>query len=82
MADETAWLIEFSERISSTPAYYGKTEDGLGQTTDHLAAIRFSRAQDAQAVIDDFAWTEAKPIEHAWCEAPEAGRKALESEHD
>lgn len=67
--DETAWLIEFSAKVSSTPAYYGKTGEGneLGVTTDHAAAIRFARAQDAQAVIDESGWTEATPVEHAWC---------------
>ena len=64
MPDETAWLIEFSGQIS--PTYYGKTDDGLGQTADHLSAIRFCRQQDAQAIIDDIGWTEAKPVEHMW----------------
>lgn len=68
MADETAWLIEFDASVSRVPAYYGKTDDGLGMTTDHNAAVRFSRAVDAQAMIDDTGWNAAKPVEHAWCD--------------
>ena len=68
MADEIGWLIEFSQSVSPQPTWYGKTEEGLGQTTDPLAALRFARAEDAQAVIDDIGWTEAKPSEHMWCE--------------
>jgi hypothetical protein len=70
MADETGWLIEFSQRVSVTPAYYGKTDDGLGQTTDNLKAVRFARKEDAEAVIEDTGWTEAKAVEHMWCDAP------------
>lgn len=69
MADEVGWLIEFDASVSRTPAYYGKTDEGLGMTTDHNAAIRFSRAQDAQTIIDDFGWTAAKPVEHAWVDS-------------
>lgn len=65
--DETAWLIEFSQRVSVQPCWYGKTEDGLGQTTDPNAALRFARAEDAQMVIEDFGWTDARPSEHMWC---------------
>ena len=64
--DETGWLIEFSVG-KGIPTYYGKTDDGLGQTNDHLAAVRFSRREDAQAVIDDIGWTDATPVEHLWC---------------
>ena len=69
-SQETAWLIEFDASVSRTPAYYGKTEEGLGMTTDHAAAIRFARAQDAQAIIDDIGWNAAKPVEHMWCDPP------------
>jgi hypothetical protein len=63
-SDETAWLIEFP---GQRPTYYGHSaEDGLWFGRDHLAAIRFSRKEDAQAVIDDIGWTEAKPVEHMW----------------
>lgn len=63
---ETGWLIEFSQRVFTTPTYYGKTDDGLGQTTDHQKAIRFVRKEDAEAVIEDIGWTEASAIEHQW----------------
>jgi len=66
--EETGWLIEFSQRVSEQPCWYGKTDEGLGQTTDPNAAIRFSRAEDAWAVIDDFGWTEAKATDHMWCD--------------
>lgn len=72
-SDETAWLIEFSGQ--GGPCYYGKTDEGvLGLTWDHLVAVRFARAEDAQAVIDDTNWTEAKPVEHMW-----SARRALSS---
>lgn len=74
MADETGWLIEFSQRVSAQPAWYGKTDDGLGQTTDSLKAIRFAREEDAEAVIEDMGWTEARATEHMWC-APRANTK-------
>lgn len=63
-SDETAWLIEFFGQ--GEPTYYGKTDELLGMTADHRAAIRFARQQDAQAVIDDIGWTEAQAIEHTW----------------
>ncbi len=63
--EEIGWLIEFSGPL---PTYYGVEQDGkMGVTADHLAAVRFARAADAQAVIDAIGWpTEAKPIEHMW----------------
>lgn len=64
--EEAAWLIEFSERVSQQPTYYGKTDDGLGQTTDHLKAVRYARKEDADAVIEDTGWTEATATEHMW----------------
>ena len=66
MATETGWLIEFSQRVSSTPTYYGQTDDGLGQITDHLKAVRFARKEDAEMVIADIGWTEASAVEHGW----------------
>ena len=77
MTDETAWLIEFDASVSRVPAYYGKTDEGLGMTQDHDAAVRFSRAQDAQAVIDDTGWNAAKPVEHIWCEPKDAADESL-----
>ena len=65
--DETAWLIEFFGQ--GGPTYYGKTDEGLGMTADHMAAVRFARKEDADMVIDDFAWTrpDVQAIEHMWC---------------
>src|SRR4051812_21453567 len=65
---ETGWLIEFSQRVSGTPTYYGKSDEGLGQTEDNLAAIRYARKEDAEAVIEDIGWTEAAAVEHQWCD--------------
>lgn len=64
----TAWLIEFKPSVSVRPTYYGKTDEGLGLTGDHNAAIRFARKEDAEAVIADTAWTEAFAAEHMWCD--------------
>ncbi len=67
---ETGWLIEFP-RVNGQQMYYGKTIEGLGSTSEHLDAIRFSRKQDAQAIAEAIAevlevkifWSVA---EHAW----------------
>lgn len=77
MPDEVAWLIEFKPSVSVAPTYYGKTDEGLGLTRDHNAAIRFARKVDAQAVIDDTAWTEAFAVEHMWCEPGKNAEAAL-----
>lgn len=65
------WLIEAWD--SNADAFGAKwwalgldNEDGCGWTTDSLKALRFARACDAQAYIDDIGWTEAKPTEHGW----------------
>jgi hypothetical protein len=65
---ETGWLIEFSQRVSARPCWYGKTDDGLGQATDPNKALRFARKEDAEMVIEDFGWTEARATEHMWCD--------------
>jgi hypothetical protein len=66
-SDATAWLIEFSGQ--GEPTYYGKTDEGLGMTTDHQSALRFARQADADTVIDDIGWTRpnAQAVEHMWC---------------
>lgn len=64
--NETAWLIEFNMSVRGVPSYYGKTIEGLGITEEHFDAIRYARKQDAEAVIEDNGWTEAKAVEHAW----------------
>lgn len=67
--EETAWLIELNQSVSHTPAWYGETVEGmLGVTTDSLKAVRFSRKQDAEAVMQDIGWTEAFVSEHMWCD--------------
>lgn len=63
---ETAWLIEFKSSVSARPRYYGKTVEGFGMTEENLDAIRFTRKQDAEAVIEDNGWTEAAAMEHQW----------------
>jgi len=66
--EETGWLIEFSQRVSAQPCWYGKTDDGLGQTTDPNKALRFARKEDAETVIADIGWTEARATDHMWCD--------------
>lgn len=61
--DETAWLIELTGTQHGIPEYYGQTPDGLDWTKSHLAAVRFARREDAEAVIGNFGWTEARAIE-------------------
>ena len=62
-----AWLIEMTD--AGRPTYWCRLddEDGVcGWSKDHDKALRFCRAQDAQAIIDEYGWTEPKPVEHAW----------------
>lgn len=65
---ETGWLIE--ERASKTGEFKARwfsIRDGESEwTADSVAALRFGRACDAQAYIDDVGWTEAAPTEHVW----------------
>ena len=70
MIEETGWLIELSQRAANVPTWWGRIDDETvcGWTTDHAKAIRFARAVDAQAVIDDYGWTEARPVDHMWCD--------------
>lgn len=71
---ETGWLIE---SWNSKTGEFGATwwslddslEDAQGWTKDSTIALRFARKADAQAYIDNTAWTEAKPTEHRWHEA-------------
>ncbi len=67
---EIGWLIEKEQQ------YYGvfggsKMGTGaLGRTCDPNAAIRFSRKEDAEAVIAALKgfWKNAAAVEHGWCE--------------
>ena len=71
---ETGWLIE---SWNSKTGEFGATwwslddslEDAQGWTKDSTIALRFAREADAQAYINDTAWTEAKPTEHRWHDA-------------
>lgn len=63
--DYTAWLIEISE--GSGPSYFQLEYDN-DWTTDHDAALHFSRKQDAEKAIAYYGWTSAKASEHCWPE--------------
>ena len=65
---ETAWLIEFQPSVSVTPSWMAidDPEESPYMTTDSLYAMRFSRKQDAEAMIKYFGWTEAFASEHQW----------------
>lgn len=68
MTEESAWLIE--TKHLGAPAWWSRVDnedDGVcGWSHNSLKAIRFVRAQDAQAVIDHYGWTEARPTDHLW----------------
>ena len=68
MIEETGWLIEL--KSEPTPTWWGRVDDEsvCGWTTDHAKAIRFCRAIDAQAIIDEIGWTDAVPTDHMWCD--------------
>lgn len=77
--DETAWLVEFSERVSRAPAYYGDQGEGeLGPTTEVRHAIRFARKVDAEAFIRSIGWTDATAVEHMWCPSPPTSKDETE----
>lgn len=68
MTEESAWLIE--TKHLGAPAWWSRVDnedDGVcGWSHDSLKAIRFARAQDAQAIIDFYGWTEVVPTDHLW----------------
>lgn len=68
MTEESAWLIEIN--YHGAPAWWSRVDnedDGVcGWSHDSLKAIRFARAQDAQAIIDFYGWTEVVPTDHLW----------------
>jgi hypothetical protein len=70
MIEETGWLIEL--KGTQSPMWWGRVdndEDGVcGWTSDPAKAIRFCRAVDALAIIDENGWTEAIPTDHMWCD--------------
>jgi hypothetical protein len=67
MSPEYGWLIELPTK--SIPIYW----DGNGPasfTPDYMQAVRFSRSDDAQrvldSIIDENDRKRAKVVEHAW----------------
>lgn len=69
MIEETGWLIELKQSVSTQPTWWGESDEGaLGWTTDNLKAVRFKRQEDAQRVIDCEGFTEAFPSDHMWCD--------------
>jgi hypothetical protein len=65
-AVEAGWLVEFSRAFSGRVQYWGRTEEGLGLTTESIDALRFARQRDAEDFIEDNGWTECKAVEHQW----------------
>lgn len=71
MADEkpeTGWLIE-GTTVQGWPMWLCVVSKGWNWTCDSLKAIRFARAEDAEAVrsLLTLVWdTEAKVTEHIW----------------
>lgn len=62
---EYAWLIEFPI-VDGQIGYYGKTISGLGITPENADAIRFSRKEDAEKLIEFIGSPNGKAVEHAW----------------
>lgn len=64
-AAATAWVIEDAGSEPSTPAYFAGVHHW---TRDHLKAVRFSRKQDAQALVDAGGLGSGyfRVCEHAW----------------
>lgn len=78
--DEVAWLIEYPSRRGSAPLWW----DGRGSdtwTADSLTAVRFTRKEDAEAVIrfsrpnnEAVRMVEAIATEHLWVAPASADR--------
>ena len=73
---ETGWLIErYSSRSQSLKAQwlkaelFGWDEEKAAWTTDASEALRLSRKVDAEALIAELGWTEARATEHQWIDA-------------
>ncbi len=59
--DETAWLIE--KQQNGGAIWYGVND----WTNDPSNVVRFSRKQDAEAVINNWGMTDCIVTEHMWC---------------
>ena len=67
MASEIGWLIELKPNVATSPTWYGENEEGvIGWTRDHMLAVRFSRKDDAERIIQCEGLTGAFACEHAW----------------
>lgn len=75
-ADMSAWVLEHADSPTSVPRYWaaGQIHPGRSSawTENHMAAIRFAREDDAQAVADRFmkkAGVLVRVCEHIWSAA-------------
>lgn len=73
LRDETGWVLEHSDSPTSAPRYWAAGQvDPLRSsawTENHMAAIRFARSVDAQAVADRLmkkAGVAVRVCEHQW----------------
>lgn len=71
--DLSAWVLEHAESPSSQPRYWaaGQIDPARSSswTENHMAAIRFARSEDAQAVADRLMKKAGVPVrvcEHIW----------------
>lgn len=71
---ESGWLIERWDSRRNALWWRLGNEDGGCWTPDSITALRFARAEDAQAYIDETGWTEATPTEHRWTPPPQDTR--------
>lgn len=71
MSEELAWVIEHGDSEVSAPRYWaGSDRDpqrSSAWTSNHLEAIRFARAEDAQKVAQRaLGGVEVRICEHGW----------------
>lgn len=62
---ETAWLVEAKSSVFRAPHYFQLEYDN-DWTPDANKALRFSRRQDAETMIEHHGWTDAFASEHIW----------------
>jgi hypothetical protein len=63
---EFGWVIEHDDSPGYAPMYFTLNEGSVGWSLDNLAALRFSREQDAIAFRTVFLTGQGRVQQHGW----------------
>lgn len=64
MKSEHVWLVEL---LGDTPSYWGGEEEiDEDWIEDPYKAKRFKNKEEAERMIEEMGWTEARAVEHAF----------------